>query len=97
MAQIDDFDARNGLNQITLLELWQWSEEQFLTLTQGSPMRRTGYIGFLRNVAIALGNATASQLVTEALQPRLGTHGEILDDHIMWAIKEQRQRLGLSI
>ena len=93
LAQIDDFDARNGLNQITLLELWQWSEEQFLTLTQGSPIRRTGYVSFLRNVAIALGNAAASQIVVQALQKRLGTQGEILDEHIIWAINEQQQKL----
>lgn len=93
LAQIDDFDARHGLDQITLLELWQWEESQFLTLTQGSPIRRTGYVSFLRNVAIALGNAAASEIVIDALGRRLGQIGDILDEHIIWAIDEQKLKL----
>lgn len=94
LAKVDDFAPRHGFDQITLLELWRWDEKTFLDHTQGSPIRRTGYVSFLRNVAIALGNAAASELVIKALSGRLGEHGEILDEHIDWAINEQRDKLN---
>lgn len=88
LTKIEDFSPRHHLDQITLLQLWEWQEEDFLTITQGSPLRRTGYLNFLRNVAIALGNAPASPLNINALHKRLGM-SDMLDEHIHWAIKQQ--------
>ena len=52
-----DFAPRNNFHQAKLIELFQWNEQQFLTLTQGSPIRRIGFFQWLRNIAIALGNS----------------------------------------
>ena len=55
-ARKQDFLPRNGLDDIALVELFSWSEEEFLERTEGSAIRRTGYTGWLRNIAVALGN-----------------------------------------
>mgnify|MGYP007095028383 CR=1 FL=1 len=69
-------------------------EADFMQKTQGSPLRRTGYVNFLRNIAIALGNANGSQEVITQLQAKLQTHNAMLDEHIHWAIAEQQQKLS---
>ncbi|WP_230659308.1 tRNA epoxyqueuosine(34) reductase QueG [Psychrobacter sp. I-STPA10] len=92
LAVIDDFAPRHGLDSIRLIELWQWDEAQFLKSTEGSPLRRTGYLNFMRNVAIGLGNATADRQNITTLQNRLG-HSNMLDEHIHWAIAEQKRKL----
>ena len=63
--------------------------------TEGSPLRRTGYVNFLRNIAIGLGNAIANQEVIEALQAKLSVHNAMLDEHINWAIAEQQNKLDI--
>ena len=92
LSPIDDFLARHNLDNSLLIELWQWSEAMFLDKTQGSPLRRTGYVNFLRNLAIGIGNApyTADNII--ALESRLGTLGDVLDEHIHWAIAEQQAK-----
>jgi epoxyqueuosine reductase len=69
-----------------LIELFQWSEEQFLKRTEGSPIRRIGHESWLRNIAVALGNATTSGVVTEALQGRLQHDSEVVREHVEWAL-----------
>ncbi len=93
LTTVDDFAPRHKLDDSSLLELWQWSEADFLRYTEGSPLRRTGYINFLRNIAIGLGNANASLMTIEQLQSKLAVHNEMLDEHIDWAITEQTLRL----
>ncbi len=92
LSPIDDFLARHNLDNSLLIELWQWSEAMFSDKTQGSPLRRTGYVNFLRNLAIGIGNApyTADNITT--LESRLGTLGDVLDEHIHWAIAEQQAK-----
>lgn len=92
VSPIDDFLARHNLDNSLLAELWQWSEETFLTKTQGSPIRRTGYNNFLRNLAIGIGNAPYDETNIALLESRLGTLGEVLDEHIQWAISEQHSK-----
>ncbi|MDY3307196.1 tRNA epoxyqueuosine(34) reductase QueG [Psychrobacter sanguinis] len=89
LSPIDDFLARHNLDNSLLIELWQWSEAMFLDKTQGSPLRRTGYVNFLRNLAIGIGNAPYTADNITALESRLGTLGDVLDEHIHWAITEQ--------
>ncbi len=92
ITPVEDFLPRNGLDSSSLLELWHWSKDTFLKNTQGSPLRRTGFDNFLRNIAIALGNAPASQEIIDALLSQKNTHGAMLDEHIDWAITEQQQK-----
>ena len=96
LTTVEDFVPRHGLDNSSLLELWQWQEADFLNNTQGSPLRRTGYINFLRNVAIGLGNANASLHVIEQLKSKLTLHNAMLDEHIEWAIAEQGRKLDAS-
>lgn len=84
-----DFLARHQLNDITLLQMWQWSEADFLAKTEGSPIRRTGYAGMMRNVAIALGNAPYQAEIVQALAARREALGEVVQVHVDWAIEEQ--------
>lgn len=95
ITPVEDFAPRNNLDKSSLLDLWQWQEADFMKNTQGSPLRRTGYVNFLRNIAIGLGNAPASQEVIEQLQSKLGLHSEMLDEHINWAISEQVEKLAI--
>ncbi|EGK14394.1 tRNA epoxyqueuosine(34) reductase QueG [Psychrobacter sanguinis] len=92
LSPIDDFLARYNLDNSLLIELWQWSEAMFLDKTQGSPLRRTGYVNFLRNLAIGIGNAPYTADNITALESRLGTLGDVLDEHIHWAIAEQQAK-----
>lgn len=93
-----DFLPRHQLDKATLLELFAWDEEQFLQYTEGSAIRRIGYERWLRNIAVALGNAGAHQDVVEALQSRLIDCSSLVQEHIEWALgnlqeKTQDQRL----
>lgn len=93
MTVMPDFLPRHRLDNISLLEIWTWSENDFLKYTEGSPIRRTGYIGLLRNVAIALGNALRTTKnkdeITTALKVRLGQF-DLVDEHIKWALKQEQ-------
>ncbi len=97
-AQIGDpaFTPRHGLDQRPLLELFLWDEATFLEATEGSPIRRAGYVKFLENLAIGLGNGSARSEVIAALNQRLGEFGDVLDIHIDWALKQLNQRPSAS-
>ncbi len=86
---IADFHPRNGLDQASLLDLWQWDEPTFLASTEGSPLRRTGYQSFMRNIAIGLGNAPFNPAIIQALQNSRAQHDEVVQVHIDWSIQEQ--------
>lgn len=86
-----DFAVRHGLDDIDLLTVFSWTESEFLTKTEGSPIRRIGYEQWLRNIAIALGNGPASDDVKVALTKKLGTVSELLDEHISWALDQLNQ------
>lgn len=83
-----DFFARHPLDTPHLLELFNWSEQEFLKNTEGSAIRRIGYIRWLRNIAIALGNAPADEQVTRALEQKKQAFAdnEMLVEHIDWAL-----------
>ena len=85
----EDFNPRHGLDQISLLDIWHWDESTFLANTEGSPLRRTGYQSFMRNIAIGLGNAPFSAQILHSLRQTYATHDEIVQVHIDWAIAEQ--------
>ena len=89
ITEVADYSPRHGLDDILLMDIWQWDESDFLSKTEGSPLRRTGYLNLLRNTAIALGNSNPPDkpAVINALQARLGL-SDMLDEHIVWAIDE---------
>lgn len=91
------FKDQQNLDSASLLELWNWTEEQFLKKLEGSPIRRIGYIQWNRNLAIAMGNATANtpllNQIIEHLQNKIGQINELVDEHIEWAINQLTQRI----
>ncbi len=86
-----DFVPREGLDSGDLLNLFSWSEEEFLKRTEGSAIRRTGYIGWLRNIAVALGNAPYSGDIVRALQESSQHPSELVREHVTWALEQHRQ------
>ena len=81
-----DFAVRHDLDQAELLGLFRLSEAEFLSLTEGSAMRRIGYAQWQRNIAIALGNGAPSADVRQALTLGLGRVNDMVDEHIRWAL-----------
>jgi len=84
----DDFTPRHQLDKATLLELFAWDETTFLKKTEGMPIRRTGYENWMRNIAVALGNAPTSIDVMDALTRRRGQISDLVDEHIDWALSK---------
>ncbi len=83
-----DFRTRNQLDRATLAELFAWSEAEFLQRTEGSAIRRTGYPGWLRNIAVALGNAPTTPEVLAALATRRNDASELVREHVAWALAQ---------
>ena len=83
----DDFAPRHGLDTPDLLELFQWTEAEFLKRTEGSAIRRIGHDSWRRNIAVALGNAASSRQVIETLLSRRQNASEMVREHIEWALK----------
>ena len=86
-----DFSPRANLDKASLLELFAWDEATFLKNTEGMPIRRTGYENWLRNIAVALGNAPASLEISAALQQRRPQVSPLVQEHIDWALARQQQ------
>lgn len=82
-----DFRARNHLDQATLAELFAWEEDEFLQRTEGSAIRRSGHERWLRNIAVALGNAPTSEAVLAALRSRRDHPSAVVREHVAWALR----------
>ncbi|MBZ6386605.1 tRNA epoxyqueuosine(34) reductase QueG [Pantoea piersonii] len=92
-----DFSPRAALHAPELMTLFQWDEKTFLRVTEGSAIRRIGHLRWLRNIAVALGNAPWRAEIAEVLKKRLGEN-PLLDEHIEWAlVQQQEKRQALSI
>ncbi len=87
-----DFQPRHGLDDSDLVDLFNWSEEEFLRNTEGSAIRRIGYSRWLRNLAVGLGNADYEPRIVAALRQRLPQPNPILQEHIEWALAAQLGR-----
>lgn len=85
-----DFAPRNGLEGPQLADLFAWDEETYLSKTEGMSVRRAGYESWLRNIAIALGNAAYSPAVIEALNTRINDPSAIVREHVQWALVQQQ-------
>ena len=94
-SALPDFDVRAAVGSATLLQLWRWNEAEFLHCTEGSPIRRIGFERWQRNLAVALGNAlrvadeTDAEVISTALRARHATAGELVREHIDWALAQR--------
>jgi epoxyqueuosine reductase len=81
-----DFRARQGLDAPRLVDLFRWTEREFLQKTEGSAIRRIGYERWLRNVAVALGNGPRTDEAVAALTARVDDPNAIVREHVQWAL-----------
>ena len=89
-AVLPDFDERQGLAGAQLVRLFGWTEPEFLHFTEGSPIRRIGHERWLRNVAVALGNAlraTPDPALHAALELRANDPSALVREHVAWALQ----------
>lgn len=91
-----DFLPRQGLAHRPLLELFAWSEPDFLSRFEGSPIRRLGHPRWLRNIAVALGNGPGGAAVEQALAGRLAHPSELVREHVAWALEQLQIRRKCS-
>ena len=95
-SQLPDFDARAGLTGQQLVHLFAWDEAAFLRQTEGGPIRRIGHERWLRNIAVALGNAlrgadaTQARLLRAALQTRAAHDSALVREHVAWALEQRK-------
>ena len=87
----EDFMPRNGLDSATLITLFNWTEEEFLTKTEGSAIRRAGYENWLRNIAVALGNETTSETVIAELNRKKQHPSTLIREHVEWALLQHKK------
>ena len=87
-----DFNPRQQLNNRQLLEVFAWDEAAFLKHTEGSAIRRIGHERWLRNIAVALGNAPYSESIVSALEAKLEHPSDLTKEHVLWAIAKQSER-----
>jgi len=88
LTREQDFQVRHQLDSSTLIELFAWSEQQFLDNTAGSAIRRIGHERCLRNIAVALGNAPTQPDIITALEVRRDGSSEMVREHIQWALEQ---------
>lgn len=91
-STVDDFAVRNGLDSASMLDLFAWTEEEFLRKLEGSPIRRIGYECWLRNLAVGLGNAAKTKrgdaAIINALRQRLLHPSALVMEHVQWALDQ---------
>jgi epoxyqueuosine reductase len=85
-----DFLPRHDLDSPELIELFSWDEATFLDRTEGSAIRRIGHERWLRNIAIALGNAATTPEITTGLAEKRGHTSEMVREHVHWALKQHQ-------
>jgi epoxyqueuosine reductase len=96
-APVADFDVRHGLDRATLVDLFDWSADEFDTRMQGSAIRRIGYECWLRNLAVGMGNALradpasftsdARAAIVDALRRRVDDPSALVREHVEWALE----------
>ena len=89
-TQEQDFQVRHALDARNLLELFLWTEAEFLQHTEGSPIRRAGYERWQRNLAIALGNAPKNAEIHKALLSQHAQSTALVQEHIEWALEQHK-------
>ena len=92
-----DFQPRNNLQSAQLLDLFSWSEADFLFRTEGSAIRRIGYQRWIRNIAVALGNAPYSENIVKALHQRSINESALITEHVQWALQQQAAKQDTTL
>ncbi len=85
-----DFTPRHDLDDSDLLRLFAWSESEFLERTEGSAIRRASYEQWQRNLAVAIGNGSATPAAIAALEERRAQATPLVREHIDWALARLR-------
>jgi epoxyqueuosine reductase len=88
-TQEKDFYPRHDLQAPDLIDLFNWDEETFLRKTEGSAIRRIGYLCWLRNCAVGLGNAPRNEKIISTLKTRLTHSSTLVREHVEWALQKQ--------
>lgn len=83
-----DFSPRHDLDDVHLVDLFNWSAADFTERTLGSPIKRIGYERWLRNIAIALGNAKTAPAIVAALKSREDDESPLVREHVTWALAQ---------
>ncbi|NMH60920.1 tRNA epoxyqueuosine(34) reductase QueG [Alteromonas ponticola] len=91
-----DFYPREALHGRSLIDLFSWGEEEFLSHTEGSAIRRIGYQKWLRNIAVAMGNAGYDEKIEAILLTRLKNASTLVKPHIEWALSQQLKNKALQ-
>ena len=91
-----DFQPRHGLAASRLVDLFGWDEATFMRNTEGSAIRRIGYECWLRNLAVALGNAPWSHALISALHQRRDHPSALVREHVAWALAEQARKRPIA-
>jgi epoxyqueuosine reductase len=94
VAAEPDFRVRHRLDAPDLVELFGWSEAEYLEKTEGSALRRLGFNRWLRNIAVALGNAPRSARAAAALRARSSEQDAVVREHVAWALARQEASAG---
>ena len=87
-----DFQPRHGLDHISLVDCYRWSEADFMHKMEGSAIRRIGYQCWLRNIVIALGNAARDPHIESVLKQDYDRHSSFIQHHLDWAIQQQQDK-----
>jgi len=99
-SPLPEFDVREGLDHATLIELFRWSEADFDRRLAGNPIRRIGHVRWLRNIAVALGNAASQRRgdagIVSALRERQHHPAELVREHVLWALDQHLARERVS-
>ncbi len=90
----DVFEPRNGLDSSSLLELFAWTAQEFDERLRGSAIRRIGHDRWLRNIAVALGNAPSSEAVTAALLKQKDHPSALVREHVQWALERHQTSIN---
>ncbi len=97
ITQEPDFNVRHGLDDISLVACFSWTEAEFTQKMAGSAIYRIGYIQWLRNIAVGLGNAPSSPEVISALKTRENDENTMLREHVEWALQRHLVTHGTGI
>lgn len=100
-SPLPDFDVREGLDAATLIALFRWSAEDFERKLEGNPIRRIGHERWLRNIAVALGNAAAHRAgdvaIVRALQSQESHPSALVREHVAWALAQHASNVDESM
>jgi len=86
LSAVDDFNVKHGLDNVSLVSCFSWSAAEFKQKMAGSAIYRIGYLQWLRNIAIGLGNARTTPAVIAALKRHSAHEDDIVREHVLWAL-----------